>query len=294
LNISNSLQSGFPYFQLDRFLKTLVQDMNRYVAISEEFPNDASQKAKSGGLLFDRRVTRVITPGTLIDEKFMDPWENNFLLSIHANADAVGQSMPPDPGSQKKCEAPVEREPVEIGVAWLDLSSGDFFTQKTELSSLSSVIARIGPREIVVGREFENTGLTSILKDGHHVVTFHAAAELAPAIDSVSMMKAGVTLDLTKFSEAEVKAGNSLVNYVTTQLQGSVPQLREPVSRHTEEYMMIDKNSLRALEIRSTLRNGTFEGSLLNVIRRTVTKSGTRLLSQRLSKMHSAKSLYIF
>jgi DNA mismatch repair ATPase MutS len=266
--------------------------MKRYVAISEEFPNDASQKAKSGGLLFDRRVTRVITPGTLIDETFMDPWENNFVLSIHATADVVTPSMSSEPQSQKNFAAPAEREPVEIGIAWLDLSSGDFFTQKTELSSLASAIARIGPREIVVDREFENTGLTSILKDGHHVVTFHTAADQGAASDSVSMMEAGVTLDPTQFSTVEIKAGSFLVNYVTTQLQGNVPQLRQPVTRHAEKYMMIDKNSLRALEIRSTLRNGAFEGSLLNVVRRTVTKSGTRLLSQRLSKIHFLMPLH--
>lgn len=287
------MQSGFPYFQLDRFLKLLVQDMKRYVAISEEFPNDAHQKAKSGGLLFDRRVTRVITPGTLIDETFMDPWENNFVLSIHATADAVGLNMSSDPGGQKSLESSVDKEPAMIGIAWLDLSSGDFFTQKTEISSLASAIARIGPREIVVDGEFENTGLTSILKDGHHVLTFHTAADPGPASDSASMMEAGVTLDPTQFSGVEINAGNFLVNYVTTQLQGSVPQLRQPVTRHGDRYMMIDKNSLRALEIRSTLRNGAFEGSLLNVVRRTVTKSGTRLLSQRLSKIPRTKCLYI-
>ena len=75
--------AGFPFFQLDRFLKILVQDLNKYVAISEEFTNNVADKAKSGGLMFDRKVARIVTPGTLIDEKFMDPYVNNFLLSIH-------------------------------------------------------------------------------------------------------------------------------------------------------------------------------------------------------------------
>src|ERR1700712_1458511 len=117
--------------------------MNRYVAVSEEFANDPSAKVKSRGLLFDRRVTRVITPGTLIDEKFMDPWENNFLFSIYADPEVIGRKNPESPGKQSNPGARTSPEPVEIGVAWLNLSSGDFFTQKTELSTLSSVIARI-------------------------------------------------------------------------------------------------------------------------------------------------------
>ena len=76
-------QAGFPFFQLDRYLKTLVQDFNRYVAIAEEFPNDPSAKVKSGGLMHNRKVSRVITPGTLIDENFMNPFTNNYVLTIH-------------------------------------------------------------------------------------------------------------------------------------------------------------------------------------------------------------------
>ncbi|KAI5292968.1 DNA mismatch repair ATPase msh1, partial [Ascosphaera acerosa] len=65
--------AGFPYFHLDRYLKMLVQDLQKKVAISEEFSNDVEARAKAGGLMFNRRVTRIVTPGTLIDENFMDP-----------------------------------------------------------------------------------------------------------------------------------------------------------------------------------------------------------------------------
>ncbi|KAK5001347.1 hypothetical protein LTR28_012759 [Elasticomyces elasticus] len=74
-------KSGFQHYQLDRYLKMLVQDLNKQVAISDEVRNTGSDKTKSGGLLFDRKVTRIVTAGTLIDENFMDPYENNFLLA---------------------------------------------------------------------------------------------------------------------------------------------------------------------------------------------------------------------
>ena len=68
--------AGFQFFQLDRYLKLLVQDLNKQVAISEEIRNSPADQVKAGGLLYNRKVTRVITAGTLIDENFVDPNEN--------------------------------------------------------------------------------------------------------------------------------------------------------------------------------------------------------------------------
>src|ERR1700761_691697 len=255
----------------------LVQDMDKYVAISEEFANDPSNRVKSGGLLFDRRISRIITPGTLIDEKFMDPWENNFLLSIHPESEpqlAPGKNVEPS-------------NTAELGLAWLDLSSGDFFTQKIDLTTLPSAIARICPREIVIDKSFDsekNDLLSSVLVEGHYVVTYHDGNVTDPASYWAAQFDDSFTIEMEKFSDLEVSAGNTLLQYVETQLLGNLPKLRPPIRRQSEEYLMIDKSSLKALEIRETLKDGLFEGSLLHSVRRTVTKSGSRLLSRRLSK----------
>lgn len=82
--------------------------------------------------MFDRRVTRIVTPGTLIDEKFLDPLENNFLLAVHV-PDGVNQS--------KQAESSNDHLSRHIGVAWADLSSGAFFTQTTTAGSLATVVA---------------------------------------------------------------------------------------------------------------------------------------------------------
>jgi len=266
-----------------------VQDLGKYVAISEEFANDPSQKVKSGGLMFDRKVTRIITPGTLIDEKFMDPWENNYLLSIYADSkhgDLEAQSSE----SLDSVDSPRRTSFQEIGLAWLDLSSGDFFTQRTDIVSLPSVIARIGPREVIIDHAFqkeEHSRIIPILKDGQQTITYHEPANITGKVaDWAPMLEdTAAALDPSNFTTVEVAAGNFLLQYVNTQLQGNKAQLQTPVQRHDEEYMMIDKNSLRALEVKSTLRDGNFEGSLLHSVRRTATKSGARLLSQRLSRL---------
>ncbi|KAF2452693.1 putative DNA mismatch repair protein Msh1 [Lineolata rhizophorae] len=277
--------AGFPFFQLDRFLKVLVQDFGKYVAISEEFPNDPAERAKSGGLMFDRKITRVITPGTLIDEKFMDPWENNFLLSIYVEPlerQRTTDGKPSPSGSSERIAKP------KVGLAWLDLSSGDFFTQETDMTSLPSTIARIGPREIVLDdalKDGQHDTIISMLREDRHVITYHPAALGQDSVaDWSSMLEdVSVTVDTSSFSPAEVSAGSFLLHYVKTQLQGVQAKLRAPVRRQANEYMSIDKNSLRALEIKTTLRDGWLEGSLLHAVRKTVTKSGARLLSQRLT-----------
>ncbi|KKY26180.1 putative dna mismatch repair protein muts [Diplodia seriata] len=270
--------AGFPYFQLDRFLKMLVQDLNKYVAISEEFRNDASGKVKSGGLLFDRKVSRIITPGTLIDEKFIDPWESNYCLSVHIEEPEASGDEPPE----------AQNKPPHVGLAWLDLSSGEFFTQSTTMAELSSALALIGPREVVVDSALGDPGhtrLVDMLEEDRHVITFHGQELGSQVPDDYARLvtEAVPGCNLSAFPPLELGAAAFLLDYVHTQLQGSSVALQPPVRRDADEFMSIDKNTLRALELRTTLREGKLEGSLLHSVRKTVTKSGTRLLTQRLT-----------
>ncbi|CAI6283250.1 unnamed protein product [Periconia digitata] len=280
--------AGFPFYQLDRYLKILVQDLNRHVAINDEFLNDAPKKAK-GESQYTRRVSRIVTPGTLIDEHFMDPWENNYLLSIHVDPEALEQekAVKISPGSSSVSSVlNLPRTPV--GLAWIDLSSGDFLTQSTDIASLPSAVARIRPREIVLDSVFEQkeySQMVSILQEDGHIVTFQEpSAQPLSMSEWVPMLEDVVgEFDAEDFTSSEVAAGGSLLHYVKHQLLGSRTQLQAPVRHQAEDHMSIDKNSLRALEIRSTIRDGTYEGSLLHALKKTVTKSGTRLLTHRLS-----------
>lgn len=283
--------AGFQYFQLDRYLKLLVQDLNKQVAISEEIRNTAADQVKAGGLLYNRKVTRVITAGTLIDENFMDPYENNYLLSIHADAvlTDVGDEEATS-GSRSNAAAIADyRRGTKVGLTWVDLSSGDFFTQSSDLASLASVLARIGPREIVLDSSLEQLDqnqLAKILGDGSYALNFHTSSHEIRSIEEWSPMldKPVPAGQHSNFSHQEIAAGSLLLDYVKERLMDLNIALRSPVQCSDEDIMIIDKQSLRGLEIRSTLREGMFQGSLLHAIRRTVTKSGARLLTQRLGK----------
>lgn len=280
--------AGFPFFQLDRFLKILVQDLNKYVAISEEFANDAEAKARSGGLLFDRRVARVITPGTLIDEKFMDTSQNNFLLFIHLSTNGLEAIPTRDPRESLGTAHLLSSSSQRIGLSWMDLSTGDFFTQLTTAQMLPSSIARIGAREIVVDKKHEaaiGQELQSLVgQDGHLLSFFPGPEKIAPMSHWNPMLEAPISAEYeTTFAAEEVAAGYSLLEYVKVQLRGLNMKLQPPRRRHLDESMGIDRNSLRGLEILETARDGLGKGSLLHAIRRTSTKSGARLLRDRLT-----------
>lgn len=279
--------AGFPFFQLDRFLKILVQDLNKYVAVSEEFPNAAEDKLRPGGLLFDRKVARIITPGTLIDEKFMDPSENNFLLAVYIDKSSLKEQLMQQDASSSQQHVLLSAS-QNVGLSWLDLSTGDFFTQVTTAQMLPSAIARIGAREILVDQGLQDViGQELQLLIGHDqrlMTFFQFPKKVAPMARWEAMLEAPVSDAAAEtFTREEVAAGYSLLEYIRVQLQGLNMKLQPPRRRHLDESMSIDRNSLRGLEILETARDGFGKGSLLHAVRRTSTKSGARLLRDRLS-----------
>ncbi|KAE8151055.1 muts domain V-domain-containing protein [Aspergillus avenaceus] len=278
--------AGFPFFQLDRFLKILVQDLNKYVAISEEFAHDAEDKARSGGLLFDRKVARIITPGTLIDEKFMDPAENNFLLAIYIDVPSLKEQL--DQQHDASHQHVLSSASQSVGLSWLDLSTGDFYTQTTTAQMLPSAIARIGAREILVDQSIQDLigqELQLLVGHDHRLMTFFQyPRKILPMCQWDSMLEAPIpTKGIESFTREETAAGYSLLEYIRVQLQGVNLKLQPPRRRHLSETMGIDRNSLRGLEILQTSRDGFGKGSLLHAVRRTATKSGARLLRDRLT-----------
>ena len=286
------IKAGFPFFQLDRFLKILVQDLSKYVAISEEFVNDPANKVKSGGLMFDRRVTRIVTPGTLIDEKFMDPDENNFLLAVQPLGSVHVPRIADDQPEELKSGATESAlNSLRVGLAWLDLSTGDFFTQSSTLGTLPSAFARIGAKEVILSdglsQPVQQT-IFGLVDHDRRLLTYHAAkyAEL-PISTWAPMLESPVaSADEATFTTEETSAGSMLLTYVVHKLQGLDIKLQPPQRRRDFEIMAIDKTSLRALEVLATSKEGITggKGSLLHTVRRTVTRGGSRLLKDWICK----------
>jgi DNA mismatch repair ATPase MutS len=274
--------AGFPYFQLDRFLKILVQDLNKYVAIVEEYPvsQNTNEKTKDGHK-FERRVARVVTPGTLIDEKFLDPDKNNFLLAVHFaetldRADLSGVPL--------KTITLVDEK---VGLAWLDLTTGEFFTQVTRRTLLPSSLARIGAREVIIDEalsEPRKREIELLVTNDHRLLTIHTTTSDFVAMSEWNgILESPVAKEVeSTFTPEEKHAGHCLLDYVRNRLQGQDMTLKPPMRKEVKEALGIDRNSLRGLEVLETARDGLGKGSVLHAVRRTTTKSGARLLRDRL------------
>lgn len=234
--------------------------------------------------MHDRKVSRIITPGTLIDENFADPLTNNYVLAVyiekHVNIDVPQVGIGTDPYNQ-------ETSPP-MGLAWLDLSTGHFFTQSTTLSALPSLLSRIGPREIVLDEDLRGVkdhSIFSVLEEDHRLVSYVRSQEpIKPISEWSNKLESPIPVEAMKeFTPEEIGAGNALLQYIDTRLQGSDMKLQPPLRQF--DVMGIDKNTMRALELKKTIRDAYFSGSLLHTIRRTVTKGGARLLDSWLSKL---------
>ncbi|EPY51762.1 MutS protein 1 [Schizosaccharomyces cryophilus OY26] len=271
--------AGFPFFKLDRYLKILVEDLKRCVALSEEALRPADDFSSKN--MYTRFVTRVITPGTLIDENFMDHFQSNYVMSI-ISQDSVNNANQNDNVSEGLNE---KSSSLRIGLSWLDLSTGEFFSQTSDHQRLVGDLARIQPKEIVLDNRLQGVGSHPILESIDRSIYF---VSYTPMQDwsfqqwSAYLEKEIEPTYIENCSIIEKRAGSVLLSYVSDRLLNSHTNLRAPIHVSLRDSMLIDASAMKGLEIRSSLQENRYTGSLLHAIKRSVTKSGSRLLTQRL------------
>ncbi|KAG0329985.1 DNA mismatch repair ATPase msh1 [Dissophora globulifera] len=260
--------TGFPMRQLDRHIETLVAKHHLKVALCEQFQHDQEGGTRS----FRRSVHRIITPGTLIDEQFLDQSENNWLLAVAT-----------------------DKTSKFLGLSWLDLSTGDFFTQETTFDSFPNDLARIRPREVIVNSNLKGDPDHVVLKTlqtmGPFVVSFEdmrTAAQMAIQRENEILREAEEQLGfdrkhLRPFSNREQSACLSILRYVNHTQMGRRPVVQEPIEWQDDSIMKIDRITIEALELVRTLRDSSRIGSLLHHLDMTKTKAGSRLLADWLT-----------
>lgn len=268
--------AGFQLPQLDKYLKILVQDLDKHVAICDEFPEYINGELQTP---IPRRVTRIITPGTLIDEEFVEQDKNNFLLSI--------QYAEPEGGADMSSPATAKEDSGKFGLAWIDISTGEFFVQTTDRAGLLSSLLRVSATEVVLSENINrstkdqiasclglNSGrLTSKTIDSGHLDNMRWAQRLDQPLCEEEM---------SQVSSLENLACQQLFNYIDTHLLETKLRPKQPRRMEQTENMSLDRSSIRGLELLKTARDGFGKGSLINTIQRTVTKGGSRLLRERL------------
>ncbi|AET41483.1 mismatch repair ATPase MSH1 Ecym_8198 [Eremothecium cymbalariae DBVPG len=272
--------AGFPVEQVGRHLKVLIKEYGYSVAIADQFKTrsmaDNEQKIY-------RRVTRIVTPGTYIDEAFENLNENQFLLNIEF---------------PENCFERLADASTRIGLCWCDISTGELFVQQVILRDLVSAITRIRPKEVLLDEELVKyqipdgewyPELTELKK---YFIKYHKLPSRYRSIDSFYYLftsgesnatKKEFDIVLNSLSQKETASLRNTLIYIDEHLPYVAVNLQFPQRQLTTSIMQIDSRTSSALELHSTIRDNLRKGSLLSTIRRTVTSPGTRLLTQWLS-----------
>ncbi|MBA5778894.1 DNA mismatch repair protein MutS [Stappia sp. F7233] len=258
---------GVPVHAADDYLQKLI-GLGHRVAVCEQVEDPAEAKKRGSKSVVRRDVIRLVTPGTLTEERLLEAGQSNFLLALTR---ARGGSL--DDGAA-------------YGLAWIDISTGAFRVGESDAATLAADLARIDPRELVVADHLlDDPAFRRMIEE--------LPASLSPvpralfdgstAGDRLSRYFGVKTLDgFGTFSRAELSAAAGALAYVEKTQMGERPPLDPPMREGGASRMLIDPATRANLELMRTL-SGDRSGSLLSAIDRTVTGAGSRLFASRLA-----------
>ncbi|MBU2677644.1 MAG: DNA mismatch repair protein MutS [Gammaproteobacteria bacterium] len=239
--------AGVPYHAVEGYLAKLVRQ-GESVAICEQIGDPATSKGP-----VERKVTRVVTPGTLTDEALLSAHRDNVVAAVVASAAAMG-------------------------IAWLDLSAGRFrLTEVPDLESLQGEIERLRPAEIIVDEALSfvdsfNAGIRVTRRPPWHFDLDSARRLLCAQFG---------TRDLSGFGceelELGVAAAGALLQYVSDTQKAALPHLQSINVELRDDAVIMDGPTRRNLELEESL-SGQHEHTLAGVMDRCQTAMGSRLL----------------
>jgi DNA mismatch repair protein MutS len=238
--------AGVPYHAVEQYLARLVK-LGEAVAICEQVGDPATSKGP-----VERKVARIITPGTLTDSALLDDTRDNVLLSICLHDD-------------------------QLGLARINLASGSFVLCETEFSKLAQELERIAPAELLLPEDLRHPLLDNLKC---------ARKRLAPwqfDLDSArqALTRQFGTHDLNGFGvdgmNAAIAAAGALLEYVRDTQRGALPHILGLSAEHPGHFIQMDAATRRNLEIDLTLR-GEPAPTLHSLLDTTCTAMGTRLL----------------
>ena len=252
--------AGVPVKAGPEYVRRLVQ-LGHRVSICEQVEDPKTAKG-----VVRREVVETITPGAAFSDELLDGSRNNFLCAMTGD----GKGGTKDATSR-------------AGIAALDLSTGELRLIVVAGAEVEAMLARLSPREMVVPEDMAagaNTILDSILVSHRPAWEFDAAM----ARDDLQRQFGVRSLDgfgVESSDDIAVGAAGALLRYVRELQPAGVPHLRPPVIERSGGTMPLDEMTRRNLELTESLRGGAGqEGTLINVLDRTLTPMGARLLRQ--------------
>jgi DNA mismatch repair protein MutS len=240
--------AGFPYHSLDIYLPKLVRAGYR-VAICEQLEKPSKEKK-----IVDRGVTDIVTPGVTIDDTILDRKSNNFLASLHFTVKG------------------------DIGVAFLDISTGEFMVSEGSPSVIEKLIDGFSPSEIIFSKAYARE-FTRIFGDRYYFYAIEEWVYMPDYTREKLLNKFAVTnlkgFGIEELSMAQVAAG-AILHYLSSTQNDKTAHISGITRIQSEHYVWLDRFTIRNLElIRSTHESGS---SLAQVLDKTVTPMGARLL----------------
>ena len=241
--------AGFPHHALDTYLPKLVRAGKR-VAICDQLEDPKMTKK-----LVKRGITELVTPGVSINDNILNYKENNFLAAVHFGK-------------------------VSCGVAFLDISTGEFLTAEGPFDYVDKLLNNFAPKEILFERgkrlmfegNFGSKFFTFELDDW--VFTETTARE--------KLLKHFETKNLKGFGVEHLKSGiiasGAILQYLTMTQHTQIGHITSLARIEEDKYVRLDKFTVRSLELIGNMNDGG--SSLINVIDRTISPMGARLLKR--------------
>ena len=245
--------AGIPYHAADGYLAKLVK-LGESVAIAEQIGDPATSKGP-----VERKVVRVITPGTVTDEALMDERKDNLLASVSING-------------------------TTIGIATLNISSGQMVViEVSGIDSANDELERINPAELLINEEFRNSPLVTQRTGVKTQPPWYFELDTATRIIT-SQFK---TKDIAGFGCEEmpcaIQAAGCLLQYAKDTQQAALPHIQSLRVERVDDAITLDAATRRNLELETNMRGGS-DFTLASVLDRTATAMGSRMLRRWINR----------
>jgi len=245
--------AGFPYHALDNYLDKLVKQGLKVVICEQiEDPKKAIGLVKRG-------ITDIITPGSIIDDKFIDSVDHNYLGAIYQ-----------------------DQKSNIIGFAIIDASTGDFLFTELEEDELKNELLRLKPSEIVVQDDNIEETLNSLNIEYEPTITVFDSWYFDPEEAERALLNHFGTSSLEGFGVqnklfATIAAG-AAISYLKSLKNNDLKHISNMRFYSIKNYMQVDEVSRRNLELIKSIRYNSSFGSLISIIDETETPMGARKL----------------
>ncbi|WPX97168.1 MutS N-terminal domain-containing protein [Candidatus Bandiella euplotis] len=255
-NGENTPMCGVPHHSAAHYINRLLKS-GYSIAICEQLESPEEAKKRGYKAVVIREVVQIITPGTLMEDNLLDPKSMNYLMAI---AEHKGT----------------------YAVAWIELTTGEFFTSNCGESSVINEISRLNPKEIIVSQKYMNANKflniqANFTPRSNNVFDYQSCYNKLKEYYKISSIEG-----LGEFNQVQTIAAGALIEYVIHTQKNNLPKVKALKNVDKTLFMEIDAATRKNLELETSIgENKKF--TLLKTIDKTITSAGSRLLKTRLS-----------